>query len=201
MNSIRSKKNNVVLKRHRKDLRIMSQTSDIIEENISTSSETTVNFGKKLMGSESFKSLFREGMGLVEETAAYLDGDGRQESRLLIRAVALAYATESMRLTTRLMQMASWLLIQRASNEGEMTPDQAMEEKRKVRLSTSRTAVPNDVFMGLPERLRNLIARTERLQERILLLDSHISGPSDMDVIENPIRSQLALIHTAFGIH
>ena len=51
--------------------------------------------------SELFDRTFAEGMELVEDTAAYLDGDGRRESKLLSRAVALAYAAESMRLTTR----------------------------------------------------------------------------------------------------
>jgi len=49
-------------------------------------------------------------MDLVEETAAYLDGDGRTEAKTLERSVSLTYATESMRLTTRLMQLASWLV-------------------------------------------------------------------------------------------
>ena len=80
----------------------------------------TVSFGEKLAGSQSFSTLFREGMALVEETAAYLDGPGRKESKSLERNAALAYATESMRLTTRLMQLASWLLLHRAVNEGEM---------------------------------------------------------------------------------
>ena len=71
--------------------------------------------------SELFDRTFREGMELVEETAAYLDGDGRRESKLLSRATALAYAGESMKLTTRLMQIASWLLVQRAVREGDMT--------------------------------------------------------------------------------
>ena len=70
--------------------------------------------------SELFDRTFQEGMELVEETAAYLDGAGRQESKLLSRAAALAYAAESMRLTTRLMQVASWLLVQRAVREGDM---------------------------------------------------------------------------------
>ena len=68
--------------------------------------------------SELFDRTFREGMELVEETAAYLDGDGRRESKLLSRAAALAYAGESMKLTTRLMQIASWLLVQRAVQIG-----------------------------------------------------------------------------------
>ena len=61
------------------------------------------------------------------------------------RSGALAYATESMRLTTRLMQLASWLLLHRAVKEGEMSLAQANKEKAKVKLSagdmtTSRTS-------------------------------------------------------------
>ena len=80
-----------------------------------------VSFGERLAGSQAFSILFREGMALVEETAGYLDGPGRRESKVLERSAALAYATESMRLTTRLMQLASWLLLHRAVNEGEMS--------------------------------------------------------------------------------
>src|ERR1044071_1804772 len=72
--------------------------------------------------SELFDRTFQEGMELVEEAASYLDGGGRQESKLLSRNAALAYAAESMRLTTRLMQVASWLLVQRAVREGDMNP-------------------------------------------------------------------------------
>ena len=61
--------------------------------------------------SELFDKTFEEGMELVEVCAAYLDGVGRQDSKLLSRNAALAYAAESMRLTTRLMQVASWLLV------------------------------------------------------------------------------------------
>ena len=66
----------------------------------------TIDFGSRFAGSETFRTLFREGMALVEETASYLDGPGRAESRGLGRAASLIYATESMRLTTRLMQLA-----------------------------------------------------------------------------------------------
>src|SRR5204863_136161 len=82
-------------------------------------------FSERLTNSAAFGNLFREGMDLVEETAAYLDGDGRSEAKALERSVSLTYATESMRLTTRLMQLASWLLLHRAVKEGEMTLTQA----------------------------------------------------------------------------
>src|SRR5580700_9525797 len=116
-----------------------------------------VSFGAKLAGSQSFAGLFREGMALVEETAAYLDGPGRKESKSLQRNAALAYATESMRLTTRLMQLASWLLLHRAVNEGEMSLAQANKERMKVKLAPDER--PEDVGIVLPERLSSLIAR------------------------------------------
>src|SRR3569623_71353 len=87
--------------------------------------------------SSAIQELFRDGMDLVEETAAYLDGDGRTEAKALERSVSLTYATESMRLTTRLMQLASWLLLHRAVKEGEMTLTQANREKTKVKLSAA----------------------------------------------------------------
>src|ERR1041384_6365416 len=82
--------------------------------------------------SELFERTFEEGMALVEETAAYLDGPGRQDSKLLSRNAALAYASESMRLTTRLMQVASWLLVQRAVREGDMAPGAACEDRYRI---------------------------------------------------------------------
>ena len=88
-----------------------------------------MSFGERLASSQIFADLFRDGMALVEETATYLDGPGRKESKKLERSAALAYATESMRLTTRLMQLASWLLLHRAVKEGEMTLAQASKEK------------------------------------------------------------------------
>src|SRR5215471_21629105 len=79
-----------------------------------------------------FDRTFDEGMALVEETARYLDGRGREESRALPRKVALLYAGESMRVTTRLMQAASWLLVQRAVHEGDMRAEDAARERYRL---------------------------------------------------------------------
>jgi regulator of CtrA degradation len=160
-----------------------------------------VSFGARLVGSAGFGSLFREGMGLVEETAAYLDGDGRSESRELGRPESIAYATESMRLTTRLMQIASWLLVQRAVNEGEMSADEARDEKQKVKLTPISSTLSQDVFTRLPERLRTLVGRTARLQERVQVLDAQLDGrvPEEDRPVGNPLESQMALLRQAFG--
>src|SRR5260370_27130196 len=118
-----------------------------------------VSFGARLAASQSFAVLFRDGMKLVEETAAYLDGPGRQDSKKLERSASLTYATESMRLTTRLMQLASWLLLHRAVNEGEMSLAQANKEKTKVKLSLGDRAA-DDTMALPPEKLRALIDRS-----------------------------------------
>jgi regulator of CtrA degradation len=155
-------------------------------------------FAQRLAGSEVFRSMFREGMALVEETANYLDGDGRFESRRLARAGSLAYATESMRLTTRLMQLASWLLLQRAVNDGEMSAEQARLEKGKVKLSGFATATEGPGWEGLPDRLQQLISRSLRLQERIRRLDGAIA-PGAMPDEENPVQRQIGRIAEAFN--
>src|ERR1700747_1553885 len=114
------------------------------------SESALVQFSERLTTSAACGTLCREARALVEETAAYLDGDGRAEAKALERSVSLTYATESMRLTTRLMQLASWLLLHRAGKEGEMTPTQANREKTKVKLSAADPG-PAEIIEKLPE--------------------------------------------------
>ena len=162
------------------------------------SESALVQFSERLTNSAAFGTLFREGMDLVEETAAYLDGDGRTEAKALERSVSLTYATESMRLTTRLMQLASWLLLHRAVKEGEMTLSQANREKTKVKLSAAEPC-PDEMITRLPEQLRDLIARSMSLQSRVRRLDLTIHSPSaDRAPIGNPLVPQLNRLKAAF---
>ncbi len=110
--------------------------------------------------------LFHQGMALVEETAHYLDGDGRAQSRGLSKPVALTYATESMRLTTRLMQVASWFLIQHAIADNEMPTSEAYSESRRVPLKPLAARRERPIDAGLPEQLHDLIARTNPIYAR-----------------------------------
>jgi regulator of CtrA degradation len=159
-----------------------------------------VSFGERLANSQAFADLFRDGMALVEETATYLDGAGRSESKKLARSAALAYATESMRLTTRLMQLASWLLLHRAVKEGEMSLAQANKEKTKVKLSANDTHDPEN-FELLPEKLRMLIARAQALQVKVRRLDAtiHNHAAGEQAPAINPVERQLGLLKAAFG--
>jgi regulator of CtrA degradation len=148
--------------------------------------------------SELFERTFQEGMDLVEETAAYLDGSGRQESKMLSRNAALAYASESMRLTTRLMQVASWLLVQRAVREGDMPPTAACEDRYRL--------AAEDVCRGgdgppevLPGGLTALLERSERLYERVRHLDRRMYVEVDAVETPHPVLSQFDRLKTALG--
>jgi regulator of CtrA degradation len=136
-------------------------------------------------------------MALVEETAAYLDGPGRQDAKKLERAAALAYATESMRLTTRLMQLASWLLLHRAVNEGEMSLAQASREKKKVKLVPS-AIIEEATLRVLPARLRELIERSSRLLDKVRRLDATIHAQPSADASPSPVRHQMTQLRAAF---
>ncbi|MBN9308344.1 MAG: DUF1465 family protein [Devosia sp.] len=140
-------------------------------------------------------------MALIEEVAAYLDGDGRGESRGLPREASFVYATESMRLTTRLMQLASWLLLQRAVNEGELTPENARVEKEKVRFTATPSERGGPGFEDLPERLRGFIAKGDRLFERVQQYDRLERGgvPDYAPEAVGGIADQLARLKAAFG--
>lgn len=158
------------------------------------------SFAMSFVSSEAFKALFREGMGLVESTAAYLDGPGREQSRGLSRMPALAYASESMRLTTRLMQIASWLLLQRAVAEGELTVDQARREKHKVRVVADVQPPPSGAFEDLPADLRDLVGRSLRLQARVAHLDRLLNGGGEMPPVESPVAKQLSMLESALEV-
>ena len=146
--------------------------------------------------SELFERTFQEGMELVEETAAYLDGAGRQDSKLLSRGAALAYAGESMRLTTRLMQVASWLLVQRAVREGDMPAAEAFNDR--YRLAEPSADAASQVDEELPAGLISLLERSVRLYERVLHLDKRMYVQPTEDV-EHPVLSQHERLAAAFG--
>ena len=159
-----------------------------------------ISFRERLAGSQAFSQLFHDGMALVEETATYLDGPARQESKKLARNAALAYATESMRLTTRLMQLASWLLLHRAVKEGEMSLSQVNQEKTKVKLSPT-FAADEETLALLPDMLVDLIRRSLVLADQVRRLDATIHAPSEAPQnTNNPVESQLGMLRAAFDI-
>ena len=171
----------------------------------SRESANTIKLAERRVFSPSFKPLYNEGMGLVEQAAEYLDGAGRVEAKKLSRLAATLYAAESMRLTTRLMQIASWLLLQRAANSGEMTRDQVASEKSKVRLDTASAHDDAAGWNELPTDFVDLVRRSLRLQAHVRRMDDEIYGngttvvPVQAMRRSNPVSDQISLLNAAFA--
>jgi regulator of CtrA degradation len=148
---------------------------------------------REFSASEMFDRLFRDGMSLVEQAAAYLDGPGRIASRKLNRELALVYAAESMEVTTRLMQAASWLVVQRAVREKDMKVEEAGDEKFRL----SAPIAPHPLDPGsLPVELAALIERSRNLYERVWRLDEALYS-DDIPAGDNPVMKQLSRLRSA----
>ena len=147
-------------------------------------------------GSALFQRTFDEGMSLVEETARYLDGPGREDQRKLPRKAAMLYAGESMRVTTRLMQAASWLLVQRAVQEGDMEAEDAYSERYRL---GSKEICFGDTAEGvelLPVPLQNLLSRSDNLYRRIARLDEVLFTNVE---VRPGVRAHFERLEEAFG--
>lgn len=158
-----------------------------------------ISFAESFVNSDSFDALFREGMTLVEETADYLDREGRASSRALEPPLSVIYATESMRMTTRLLEVASWLVVQRALKDGEMTLQEAEAKRAKVKLRRLPAASEIKRFEELPAGLRDLIHRSAAMVERLMQLDAAMRRDSRNAAGSNPVANQMQRIASAFG--
>ena len=163
-------------------------------------SGVTISFGERFAASDQFDAIFREGMALVERAATYLDGVGRKEARQLRGPAAMLYATESMRLTTRLLELASWLMIRRAHKDGEITLEEVRKKRERVRLTAPGKLSHIKGFNELPDGLRKLIEASFALNDRIVRLDCAMEvvvGEPDA-ATGSPVEAQVARLEQAF---
>jgi regulator of CtrA degradation len=142
-----------------------------------------------------FDRTFDEGMALVEETARYLDGRGREEARILPRPAAMLYAGESMRVTTRLMQAASWLLVQRAVRDGDMDRSDALNDRYRLGSREICLGICAEETDGLPMQLQDLLGRSDNLYRRIARLDDVLFGEGEAP---SGARGQMDALAQAF---
>lgn len=159
-------------------------------------SESDTEFLAAFAGGKVFERVFSEGMALVEETASYLDGPGRAVSKELAREARLTYTSWSMELTTRLMQAASWLVMQRAVRDGDMQRNEAFAEKYRLNREGPALDASAQAGKGLPQRFLELVENAEALFERIARLDEALYAGSPQPR-ENEISNQLDALQKA----
>ena len=163
---------------------------------------SAIVFGEKFARSSQFDAIFRESMQLVEKTAEYLDGAGREQAKGLRPPVSVVYATESMRLTTRLLDLATWLLVQRSLKDGDITEEEALAKRENVKLRPFGRPTHIKCFEDLPDGLQDLIIASFSLSDRITQLDLAMRA-NEEDVIaaaRNPVNEHLRKLEDAFAV-
>ena len=146
-----------------------------------------------------FSRLYDEGMSLIEKTASYIDGDGKVASRNLSGEASSLYAAEAMRMSTRLMQVASWLLLFRAAREKEMSKDQIAQEKAKVSLNTTSLIGENEHWQELPDEFKQLVELSLRIEERVRHMDHDVeSALTSENGDGNPVNKQIEMLKAVF---
>lgn len=120
---------------------------------------------------QSLDGMHTEGSELIEAAARFLDGDGRAIARTLTGTAAMAYATESMRLTTRLVQLGRWIKLSRRVATGRISLANAKRERARLTIDMRSKASHNVHFDGLPTELKALVVRSFRLRDTIKRFD------------------------------
>ena len=113
-----------------------------------------------------------------------------------------------MRLTKRLLQLASWLMIRRDHKEGRITPQVMRRKLIGVSLTEPGRISHVKGFGTLPEGLRTLVVASFALHDRIVRLDQamqvKVDYPDGLEaavdvVLASPVQAQVSRIERAFS--
>ena len=107
-----------------------------------------------------------------------------------------------MRLTTRLLDLATWLLVQRSLKDGDITEEEALAKRENVKLRPFGRPTHIKCFEDLPDGLQDLIIASFSLSDRITQLDLAMRA-NEEDVIaaaRNPVNEHLRKLENAFAV-
>ena len=139
------------------------------------------------------EQLYVEAMSLADEARSYFDRDGQEDRSKLDPVTRVAFSCESLKVTTRLMHVVSWLLVRKAIQAGEMTEEEAQTPERRL----GRAADSNDDMLRLaklPPRARQIIDTSRDLYERVHRLDEQLGRPVSGD---SPARALLGRLEAS----
>ncbi len=114
-------------------------------------------------------TLYVEAMVLADEARSYFDREGQAERDMLSPLHRVSFSCEALRVTTRLMHVIAWLLVQRAVSAGEISTVQGASPERRLGEAQDHDFA---VVVSLPLTARAIIASTSDLYARVARLDA-----------------------------
>lgn len=137
-------------------------------------------------------SLYTEAIVLADEARSYFDDAGRDDRATLEPFARVGFACESLRVTTRIMQIVAWLLTQRAIESDEI----AMRDgrRRETRLGYAQESDPA-VVAQLPQATQRLINSSADFYSRVQRIDE---GTVETEV-QSPARALMGRLERGLG--
>ncbi|SFN77578.1 DUF1465 family protein [Sphingomonas sp. OK281] len=137
-------------------------------------------------------ALYSEAMLLADEARDYFDEGGRIERDSLDPPTRVRFSCESLKVTTRLMHVIAWFLVQRAVRAGELEFRDALDPARRLGDAPETEQV---VIDALPSKARYLIQSSIDLHRRVTVLDLAQDAPI---VSASPALSMQRRLASAF---
>lgn len=148
--------------------------------------------GTLTLGNKLVEQLYTEAMLLADDARAYFDVAASEQRPPLPPSIQVGVACESLKLTTRLMQVIAWLLTQRAIAAGEIAADAPDADAR--RLGDAPDSDP-EMVAHMPDRARTLVEQSLDLYARTQRLEA---GQGQEPPTQSPARSLLQRLQRAF---
>lgn len=140
-------------------------------------------------------SFYTEAMLLADEARSYFDDAGQADRSVLDPFTRVAFACESLKVTTRVMHIVAWLLTQRAIESGEIHYAEGRRPER--RLGTAQDSDPQ-VIARLPDSAQRLVNASTDLFARVKRLDdSNVVG----EPAQSPARALMGRLERGLGGH
>ncbi len=140
-------------------------------------------------------ALYTEAMLLADEARSYFDDAGQKDREPLDPFTRVAFACESLKVTTRIMHIVAWLLTQRAIESGEIGIRDGRRPER--RLGHAQETDPQ-IVERLPGAAQRLIGASADLYARIKRLDE---GQIADEPAASPARALMGRLERGLGGH
>ena len=140
-------------------------------------------------------SFYTEAMLLADEARYYFDEAGQADREQLDPFTRVAFACESLKVTTRIMHIVAWLLTQRAIDSGEIHFAEGRRPER--RLGQAHESDPQSIAR-LPATAQRLIGASSDLYARVKRLDE---GTVTTAPPQSPARALMGRLERGLGGH
>ncbi len=145
-----------------------------------------------LLDTRFLEKSYQEAMELTQAVASYLEVENAQlkDSDLTV-GKEIYYASESMRVSTCLMQVMSWFLVQKGVAAGEITKEQAQSLKFRLGAMDICLAEVDSNKKHLPEKFVEFLKKSQDLYRQVARMDKMVYGDNE---VTNPVHELFSLI-------